>query len=420
MADASEQGLVQIIPLEGNYATINLTGGGLPYKGTTFPREQRGKTTYYPGNPVATQTVTGPTRPPTTMTGRWMDFDLGEGGARALDLQIGILCDKGVPVEVRWGGRALTNGEDPAIVQRGRIAKYEPKYNRAQDIEWSITFEWRGDTLQTKPPTFSASIVKQDSFIELSEQLEETQESTQSWIDIAWSGISTGTNEMLAVSDALDEVQNALFDATNVVNGASDMLQTAAELPSAIADRVRGMCNLVVMACANGRAALQSACGLFAGVLSTQQGGPVDETAARDFRTQAARAEIARYPTDDPLSRLDGKTTEFDLVHQWDKMAAQAAQTDASIAAKQVPDIIAIVRPPAGSDLRDVSMVYYGNPDLWVLIADFNDLASSEIPATPVGPSELGAPPIYVPAQASYQTVLEEVWGNSPTAGAST
>ena len=414
MADASEQGLVQIIPLEGNYATINLTGGGLPYKGTTFPREQRGKTTYYPGNPVATQTVTGPTRPPTTMTGRWMDFDLGEGGARALDLQIGILCDKGVPVEVRWGGRALTNGEDPAIVQRGRIAKYEPKYNRAQDIEWSITFEWRGDTLQTKPPTFSASIVKQDSFIELSEQLEETQESTQSWIDIAWSGISTGTNEMLAVSDALDEVQNALFDATNVVNGASDMLQTAAELPSAIADRVRGMCNLVVMACANGRAALQSACGLFAGVLSTQQGGPVDETAARDFRTQAARAEIARYPTDDPLSRLDGKTTEFDLVHQWDKMAAQAAQTDASIAAKQVPDIIAIVRPPAGSDLRDVSMVYYGNSDLWYVIADANDLDTSEVPGTPVGPSELGSPPIYVPRLVDYSTVMTETWGDKP------
>ena len=160
MADASEQGLVQIIPLEGNYATINLTGGGLPYKGTTFPREQRGKTTYYPGNPVATQTVTGPTRPPTTMTGRWMDFDLGEGGARALDLQIGILCDKGVPVEVRWGGRALTNGEDPAIVQRGRIAKYEPKYNRAQDIEWSITFEWRGDALPGQSPSFLPSTAK--------------------------------------------------------------------------------------------------------------------------------------------------------------------------------------------------------------------------------------------------------------------
>ena len=421
--DNTEQGLVEIIPLEGNYPTIRLTGGALPYKGTTFPREQRGKTTYYPGNPVASQTVTGPTRPPTTMTGRWMDFDLGEGGARALDLQIGILCDKGVPVEVRWGGRSIMQGasrgvkivEDPAIVQRGRISKYEPKYNRAQDIEWSITFEWRGDALQTKPPTFSAQIIKQDSFTELADQLAATQEATRSWIDIAWSAISTGTNEMLAVQDALDEVQNAVFEATYVVNGASDMLQTAAELPSAIADRVRGMCDLVIMACANGRAALQAACGLFSGVLAAQKSMQVDIGAAAFFQLQAARAKIALCPTDDPLERLDGQTTQFDLIHAWDAMAVQAAQTAAAIAAKQVPDIIAIVRPPAGSDLRDLAIKYYGNSDLWILIADFNDLDTSEVPATPAGPSDLGAPPIYVPAQADYATVLTEVWGDTPT-----
>ena len=416
MADNSQNALVEIIPLEGNYAPIKLTGGGLPYKGTTFPREQRGKTTYYPGNPVATQTVTGPTRPPTTMTGRWMDFDLGEGGARALDQQIGILCDKGIPVEVRWGGRALSNGdEDPAIVQRGRISKYEPKYNRAQDIEWSITFEWRGDTLQTKPPTFSASIVKQDSFTSLADQLEETLGATKSWIDVAWSGISAGANEMLAVQDALDVVQNSIFEATNVVNGAADMLQTAAELPSAIADRVRGMCDLVIMTCANGRAALSAACGLFSGVVAAQTSGQIDLGAAAFFGTQAARAKLALFPTDDPLARLDGQTTQFDLIHTWDAMAAQAAQTAASIAAQQVPDIIAVVRPPAGSDLRDLAIKYYGNSDLWILIADFNDLDSSEVPATPQGPSDLGAPPIYVPAQVDYQTALTEVWGDAPT-----
>ena len=414
MADDSQQALVEIIPLEGNYATIKLTGGGLPYKGTTFPREQRGKTTYYPGNPVATQTVTGPTRPATTMTGRWMDFDLGEGGARELDLQIGILCDKGVPVEVRWGGRMLANGEDPAIVQRGRISKYEPKYNRAQDIEWSITFEWRGDALQTKPPTFSASIVKQDSFKDLFDKLQTTKDATQSWIDIAWAGISAGANEMLAVQDALDEVQNAIFEATNVVNGASDMLQTVAELPSAIADRVRGMCDLVIMACANGRAALDAACGLFSGVIAAQSSGQIDFGVAAEFHTQAQRAKLALFPTDDPLERLDGQTTQFDLIHAWDAMATSAAQTAASIAAKQVPDIIAIVRPPAGSDLRDLAIKYFGNSDLWYDIADFNDLWSSEVPTTPSGPSDLGSPPIYVPRLVDSSTVMTETWGDKP------
>jgi hypothetical protein len=419
MADASAQGLIEIVPLEGDYPTISLTGGGLPYKGVTFPREQRGKTTWYPGNPVATQTVTGPIRPPTTMTGRWMDFDLGEGGARALVLQFDELIDRAIPVEVRWGGRSLSTGEDPAITQRGYIKKFEPKYQRSQDIEWSITFEWRGDVLQTQPPSFAlGGIVKQDSFSELADQLATTQEATQSWIDIAWSAIATGTNEMLAVSDALDEVQNAIFQATYVANGASDMLQTAAQLPSAVADRIRGMCDLVIMACANARAALQAACGLFSGVIAAQQSGQVDQAVAQAFQVQAARAKLAIFPTDDPMVRLDGQTTQFDLISTWDAMAAQASQTAAAIAAQQVPDIIAVVRPPAGSDLRDLAITYYGNPDLWILIADFNDLDSSEVPATSTGPSDMGAPPIYIPAQADYATMLSEVWGDTPTAGA--
>jgi hypothetical protein len=345
-----------------------------------------------------------------------MDFDLGEGGARNLDIQIGTLCDKGVPVEVRWGGRSLTNGEDPAIVQRGRISKYEPKYNRAQDIEWSITFEWRGDALQTKAPTFSSRAIEKEPFKELFNDLTETQEATQSWIDVGWSIISTGANEMLAVQDALDEVQNAIFDATDVINGASDMVQSSAEMPSAIADRVRGMCDLVVMACANGRAALDAACGSFAGVLSTQQAGPVDLVTAKEFHLQAQKAKLALFPTDDPLERLDGQTMQFDLIHSWDSMAAQAAQSAAELAAKQVPEIIAVVRPPAGSDLRDLAIKYYnGNSDLWVLIADFNDLDTSEVPATPAGPSDLGAPPIYIPAQVNYSTAMTEAWGGTPT-----
>ena len=95
-------------------------------------------------------------------------------------------------------------------------------------------------------------------------------------------------------------------------------------------------------------------------------------------------------------------------------MATSAAQTAASIAAKQVPDIIAIVRPPAGSDLRDLAIKYFGNSDLWYDIADFNDLWSSEVPTTPSGPSDLGSPPIYVPRLVDSSTVMTETWGDKP------
>ena len=413
MADNTEQGLVEIIPLEGGLDKISLRGAALPFKGMEFPTKQRQKTTYYPGNQVATQQVGGPTKPDATWMGHWMDVDLGEGGARQLVLQFEYLAERGIPVEVRWGGRQLANGEDPAIVRRGIIDTFTPKYQRAQDVEWTCVWAWRGEAIQTKAPSFAGSaFAPSDNFNALSDQLQSTQDATTSWMDVAWAIIGAGTNEMLAVSDALDDVQNAIVDCITVIDGASDMLANIAEMPSEIADRIRGVCARVVMACANGRAAVADFCGLWPGLKGTFTGSTWRDD-AEFFRQQAQAAKLAMFPTDDPLARLDGQTAQYDLVLSWDLLAEQASTASAKLASQQVPDIIAIVRPAAGSDLRDLAIQYYGNADLWVLIADYNDLDTSEVPATPTGASDTGAPPIFVPRQVSYNTVLTQLWGDA-------
>ena len=412
--DSMSQGRVEIIPLEGDLGPIALKGDALPFKGMEFPTEQRLSTKYYPGNPVATQQVGGPVKPPSTWMGHWMDVTLGEGGARQLVLQFEYLCERGIPVEVRWGGRQLANGEDPAIVRRGLIKKFTPKYQRAQDVEWTCEWEWRGEVIQTKPPTFAAEgFASSWDFSALSDQLEDAQNETTSWIDAAWALIGKGADVMLAINDALDDVQNSIVDAINVVDGASNMLSQVAELPSSINQRIQGVCSRVVLACANGRAAMADFCGLWPGKDGTGLGQDFTET-GMIFRQQARAAELAMYPHDDPLERLDGRTSQDDLIQSWDLLAEQAAVASAKLAAQQVPDVIAIVRPPAGSDLRDLAVQYYGDPDLWLLIADFNDLDTSEIPGTPSGPSDLGAPPIYIPRLADSSTVMTETWGDKP------
>ena len=347
-----------------------------------------------------------------------MDVDLGEGGARALVLQFEQLRDLGIPVEVRWGGRNLAAGEDPAVVRRGLIKKFTPKYNRLQDVEWTCEWEWRGETLQTKPPTFASdAFATSQDFSALREQLAETQDETTSWTDVAWDILGTGANAMLTVSDALDDVQNSIIAAIDVVDGASDMLSQVASLPSDIADRMRGVCARVVIACANGRAAVGDFCGLWPGVEGIATG--VDITAAGMFiRQQAGMAKLAMFPHDDPMEHLDGQTAQYDLIRSWDLLAQQAAVASATLASQQVPNIIATVRPPAGTDLRDLAVKYYGSADLWILIADYNDLDSSEVPATAAGVSANGSPPIYIPRQTAYVAMLKDLWGES-SAGAS-
>jgi hypothetical protein len=339
--------------------------------------------------------------------------------ARVLVRQFEFLRDRAIPVEVRWGGRSFATGEDPAIVRRGLIRKFTPKYKRLQDVEWTCDWEWKGEALQTKPPTFSSAFTASNDFSALAENLETAQAKTTSWMDDIKQTIGTGANSMLAISDAVDVVQNAVVDALNIIDSATAMVQNAAGIPSEIADRVRGVADRVVLSCENGRAAVNATCGLWPGPQGLAglafSGGDL-EAVGREFEAQAKRAKLAMFPTDDPLDRLDGQTAQFDLILSWDLLAEQAAMASATLASQQVPDIIAILRPPAGSDLRDIAAKpeIYGNPDLWWLIADFNNLPSSEVPATPTGPSDTGAPPIYVPQQTDYQTALTQVWGGAP------
>jgi len=413
--DSTSQGHVQIIPLEGTLPTIDLWASALPLKGMEFPGEQRISTRYYVGNPVATQQLGGPTKPPSTWMGHWMDVDLGEGGARALVLQFENLRDLGIPVEVRWGGRNLAAGEDPAVVRRGLIKKFTPKYNRLQDVEWTCEWEWRGETQQTKPPTFASdSFATSNDFSALQDQLVTTQADTESWMDVAWGILGTGANAMLTVSDALDDVQSSIASGINLIDGASDMLSQMASLPSNIADRVRGICARIIIACANGRAALGEFCGLWPGVEGIATGQDITATGAF-INQQAGQAKLAMFPHDDPLEHLDGQTAQYDLIRSWDLLAQQAATASATIASQQVPDIIAIVRPAAGTDLRDLAVTYYGNADDWIVIADYNDLDSSEVPATASGPSDDGAPPIYIPRLTSDVALLNDLWGDSGT-----
>ena len=413
----------RIIPLESNtfLPVISLQGFMLPFRGVSFPTEQRIKTTYYPGNPQASQTVVGPTLSNTTIVGRWMDVSRGvsDGESRTIVRQIEYLVEHAIPVEVQWGGRnfGADSGidDDPAIVRRGLVKKIDPKYNRLEDVEWSIEFEWSGGDVQSQSPTLSSDVVDQGgAFVDFSDQLGTTVDTTQSWIDSAWNHLGKGSNALLAVSDAMDYAQNHLIDAINVVDGASDLLQDVSALPSEIANRVQGVCDRAVLACANGRAAVDAFCGTWELV---NRGLPQAQTPGstnNPLSVEAKRAKLALIATDDPLNHLDQETALHDVISQWDETAALAARRSAAIQSQTLPDIIAIVRPPAGSDLRDLAVQYYGDSTLWVVIAAYpaNNLDSSEVPATPTGPSDTGAPPIYIPRITSTSTALAALWGS--------
>ena len=402
---------------------VSLRGTELPFWGAEFGTEQRIKTTYYPGNPQASQTVVGPTLPNTTIGGRWMDLSLTDGGARVLVRQIEFMVQHAIPVEVQWGGRNFgentSQPDDPAIVRRGLIKKINPKYTRLENVEWTIEFEWSGADVQSQSPNISADSFNQGAdFQDLSDELSATQDTTTSWVGQAFSALGTGANELLAVSDALDYLQNKVVDAMGVVESAQEFGQQIADLPNEISNRVRSVCDQVKLACAGGRAATGAFCGTYENIAHAptpwnNNGGATPGSVNNPIAVEAMRAKMAMYPTDDALTFLDGETAYYDVLDAWDALAELAAQRATALEAQTLPDVIAVVRPPAGADLRDLAATYYGDSTLWPCIAIFppNNLPTSEVPATPTGPSDVGAPPIYIPRLTSASTALAALWG---------
>jgi hypothetical protein len=170
----------------------------------------------------------------------------------------------------------------------------------------------------------------------------------------------------------------------------------------------------VTSSCMGARAAFDAVCGL----QPTREGliGQDWLDSGKFFKRQAKQAKLALFPTDDPLDQLDGMSQQFAVLESLDIVAQQAAQQAAILANQSQPLIIAEERPPAGSDLRDLAAKWYdGNTDLWVLIADCNDLDTSEVPATPQGPSDLGAPPILIPDATAYAAMMSALWGAPQT-----
>ena len=397
--------------------TIELVGTMLPFRGVSFGTKQRSKTTYYPGNPVGTQQLFGATKPGTSINGVWYDAALGSGGARALLKQVEYVCEHGFPVEVRWGGGATGGFGDVGVVRRGIVKSIDPKFQIPQIVEWTIEFEWRGEDIATKAPTFGAgpSAVSNlaDTLSSLSDSVEKVASDLANYQQSATRLISGGTGAMDTIDDILDTAQSSFANTMGVLDSASTAIQSAADFPAGVLARVQGVCDRTVLTCMNVRAACDAVCGLWPIVDGLM--GQDWISAAQFVSVQAKTAKLALFPNDDPLDQLDGMNQQYSVLEGIDELAVQMAQQGAILAAQSRPRIIAEERPPAGSDLRDLAVKYYGDAELWVLIAEFNNLDTSEVPATPSGPSDLGAPPIQIPDPTAYVAMMAALWGSGST-----
>ena len=382
---------------------IKLEGRAMPYKGVGWETEQRIKTTYYPGNPVATQQVFGPIEKNTIFTGMWKDRFLGNGMARALVNTFRDLVRTASPVEVTWGmgvaeyeiqgitGPILTIGN--SIIRRGLVKRISPKFDRAQDINWEMEFEWSGADDPISAIVISAGHID----LKVAQSgLWEWLNSLRNWIAAIGRLIAAAVDFLSDILRIVDVMLSIVDVALKAIGSIMDAVATLVSLPGELIERGLEVCDSIVRLCEKARYLFDTSAGLW---IPTKVGSspPILEDASRDWDRIGKRLDVAFSPTDDPSKRLQAVVSTQNVAAVNDATAAFFAALRAQFESQKQTDIIKVVRVSAGSSLRDLSLQVYGTPELWWAIADANGFDGQIVPEVPDGPSDQPVRPISIP-----------------------
>jgi nucleoid-associated protein YgaU len=345
---------------------IELSGWSAPFRPMKHGgTEMKEKTTAYPGNPEATQQVIGKKYLPTTMNGYWSDRYLGDGAAKGLCDVFEAILSAGATVQVSWGG--TPEGDVSDTVRIGLLSKFDPTWDNPRDVAWEASFSWRGKGEAFVPAVAAAHVLNpREGFQEAVGDLATAGATAQTFLDRVL--MTLGSPIPQAARDKVDRAVTDIASATDAIQAVTSMVTEAATFPAGAARAVVGAATLAVQA--------------------------ADDLEATYLNLDAS---VILLPTDRGIPLLLAKIQTFAMLESTDQVKFSATQAADGVSQMAEPEVIAEVTAPAGSDLRDLALKYYGDADSWWAIANFNNLATSAVPMPPTGPSDHPALVILIP-----------------------
>lgn len=372
--------------LTGDKRSLRLAGRALPYKPLTLEGKQRVEITRYPGNPVASAQMLGADEAPTTVTGKWKDRFI-----KNVTPDGNAVTPSGV---AEWNGeqvrdvRALVNAVDQLrlagqmieltwneIVRTGILVRFKQSWDRNEDVEFEMEFEWlsRGEP---ESPITVAVLPATDSLAAKMNSLYDSLESaiTES---TAYKKADAVTKKLTGF---LDEMNDAIEAVRDIADKAADLVLTpVTAATSAVAALNRIKATSVSILDALRETSLDD----FIGDLSAEG----DElTAPPGFVNYSNTAATAKAPVAERYTDL-GPLLEASLYREGVRGAAKdlqrtaAEQSDYFQGFIDEDDLLATFVARENSDLRDVAQQYYGDHEEWRRLLAYNRFRSSRLVA---------------------------------------
>jgi len=359
--------------LSGDLRVIILKGRSLPYRPVAWGSDLRVETKYFPGNPVAQAQVLGPMWQDTEMTGKWKDAFLFNDESRVILNGFPPTAGPGRPGTRLFGGKSFQSGgavpgaigearrartvrdafwliqragqllrvEWGSIVRYGFISSFSANHDREEDIEWTMTFKWIGDTNAIPKPRSTPKFDAPGLLAQLLSRIQDFINSINADLALLFGRIQVVTQTITRIGNLVAELINTLASIVNVLL-----------VPVQIIGTLEQQLTLIILAVQDLIDEVRSVPAAYAAL---QDGGsPIQANLA-----SAAAAAIA-----------------FNAA----RLGVDAADTRQQLQEFSTPEIIAVYNATTDVTLRDVSNLYYGTPDNWPLIAEFNGLQTSLAP----------------------------------------
>jgi hypothetical protein len=345
----------------------------LPYRPIKVGGKQRAEFTWYAGSPVATVQVLGTEEDAIELQGFWKERFLDStsaliGGtpiASVIDLvdTVDNLRRTGQQVQFTWGH----------LTRYGIITEFEQTWHNPYDCEWSLTFA----------PISIEPVVTQTSSPNKPDMAQALAASEAAIAD--WSGSRiplTGPNISLSLAglyeeldDYLTEVQGALTGAVEgSIGGFFSNIDTVRQMGSALA-RATGQLSAFAHS-----------------TLQQSQDVLMDTASLADTLTLGQVDVLAGDPEAVSIaSKLQARLFRCSQAKATTELRDTLIEEIGPVVQSLAPPLVATFLANGEMDLRDVSTRFYGTPDQWRFLKDYNLLPSSKLEAGDL---------IWVPAQA--------------------
>ena len=354
--------------LTGPKRTIILRGASLPEETLRVGVEQRAEVKHYPGNPVGTLQVMGPSFLPTTLTGRWEDHFLAQDENYAELINFPAVAPAGRAGSQRTGGASFQSGgavptgearrartlrdamfkvcksgmlvklQWASIARYGIVKRFEPEHEREEDIRFELEFIWIGDTNAQPRPRLQARANRLGVLAKIAAAIEAALDAINTALALAYGGVA--------------QVLNPFARLTGFVNDFLDASQQVAGLAFTPVETL----------------------GILRQQLTSIKLAARDTKLAIRQRNAAFSATIEGFG---PKGVAEASTATYEAVRQLIIMGETADRGLSDVEELEIPAVLGFYLATGGETLRDVALRFYGDANSWQAIRDYNNLSTS-------------------------------------------